>query len=854
MTRPPCMAPTSAWTAAALPFRRTPLARVARAALFGAAGLAPWITIAYAQQDVRRHHDLPAQDLGDALNAFARAAGVTLSYAPAQVAGRRAGALRGDYTAAEGLERLLAPHGLEAVRAPDGSYALRPRPAALSAAPPAAAGEADDTRLPEVRVRARRDAAFGEPPPEAPGLRAEHQASATKMALPLRETPQAVSVITSDSIVQRQARDLTSALELTAGLVPSAGSTIGGPFAGRGLEAGELFMLRGQELESGRDMRVDGFAVSAAQFDLALFERIEVVKGPASVLYGQGSLGGFINLVRKKPQAERAASVALQAGSWDTYRAEVDVTGALDADERLRGRLIGVHDDGKSFIHGVWTRSSTLAPSLEWRPSPRTRVLMELLYQEDRFMPSHGIPLKVDGTRVSIPDIPRSRFVGIPTQDDSSSSNVAATVRVDHELSERWLATLVLDRHRQKFSRYFDNYGHGGLGPARKGLGPGETYLYADRMRTVDNAWAGELRVDGRFDAFGQEHRLLAGLERNKRSTDGLFGYQQLLGEDGRPIVGDLYNDVFPPGTPLARDVPTAPWKSHVRNTGVYAQAQLGLSERTKLLAGVRYDEAEQTADGGERKSHAATARLGVTHALSPALSAYATWGQSFNPVDARSRDGRPLEPERGTGYEVGLKADLFERRLSATAALYQIDLDNRPIPDPLDRNASISAGLMRTRGLELEVAGSPLPGLELAAGLSIGRSRHTDRRDDSYGLTPYGYIARNAGVSARYQWQQGPLRGFGIGATYTYIGKRSFAYDGVPEWVDGASGNQLYLPGFDRTDLNFYYDAIPGWQLSFQIRNLFDEVYIERMRDIESNSYFGAPRAFLLRASYRFR
>jgi TonB-dependent siderophore receptor len=608
-------------------------------------------------------------------------------------------------------------------------------------------------------------------------------------------------------------------------------------------------MVRGQELNPDRDARVDGFMMAASKFDVALFESIEVLKGPASSLYGQGSVGGLINFVRKKPQAERNASIELQAGSWNTYRAEADVTGAIDADANLAGRLIAVYDDGDSFIDGVWTRSTTLAPSLDWQIGERTSALVEFLYQDDRFVPSHGIPLFVDSNRLRVPNIPRSRFVGAPSGNDSTSRNTTLSTRLDQQLSDDWLAALILQKGENKFRRYFDNYGHGGLSPQ------GDTYLYADTYGEQEDFWASELRLDGRFDAFGREHRVLVGVERNKKELDGLFAYSEVG-------VGNIYSGEFPTDGTLARDLEVDQWTTTTRNTGAYAQLLLHVADRTKIIAGLRRDKAEQGTGSDQLTSRATTKRIGVTQELTPNVSAYASYGESFNPVDSLAYDFSLLEPERGEGYEVGLKTEWFDSRLSATLALYRLELDKRPIPDPdpehqqQNPDASVSAGLMRNDGIEIEFNGSPLPGLEFSAAISWAESKFRDRRDPEFGLVPYGFIKRNAGVYASYELQSGPLQGAGVAATHTYVGKRSFAYAGLVElgYVNNATSDQLWFEGYDRTDLSFFYNALSDWKLSLQVRNVLDQTYIEHMRDVESNNYFGSPRAYLFSARYAFK
>lgn len=815
-----------------LPFRLHTLAVALAAA--SASTLTP--QLAQAQTPIIKgahDYDLPSDSLATTLNRIAVDAGIALSVDPALVQGKRSNPVRGKFAADAALREALRGSGLELSRTSTGTFTLRPVPP-------------DAVTLRTMKITADADR-FTEPAEH--GFKADYQRSATKMRLSVRETPQAISVVTADAIKARQARDITSALELTAGLVPSSSSTIGGPFAGRGLETNEQFMLRGQELNGQRDIRLDGFALSAPQLDLGLMERIEVVKGPSSTLYGQGSLGGFINFVRKKPQVEHSTSVAAQVGSWDTYRLELDSTGALTDNNAVSGRVFAAYDDAGSFIDGVWTKRSVLAPNLDAQLGEKTRLMVDLIFQDDDFVPSHGIPLRIaNGDELEIPDIPRSRFVGAPADEDSYLHTRLIMTRLDHELTDDWLVTLSLQKGWQKFGRYFDNYAHGGLdsqydpNPATLG----DTSLYADTNTSDSTFWAGEIRLDGHFEAFGREHQLLVGAERNRRAYDDTFGYQQVG-------YGNIYSGEFPTDGTKATDLYAAPYSGFAANSGAYVQTLLSATERAKVLVGARYDHIEQTGDTDELSQYDTTYRLGATYDISDNLTAYAMYGESFNPVEARTWDQKMLDPEQGRGYELGLKTEWNERRLSATVALYQQDLDNRPIPDPEHSIGSISSGLQRTQGAEIEFFGSPLSGLEIIAGLGWADSEYKDKDDLEYGLVPYGSIKRNGGLYVSYELQEGVLRGFGAGVTYTYVGRRSFAYAGLAQGccVSGATSDQLWFDGFDRTDLNIFYKGLKDWDFSLQIRNVFDDVYVERMRDIESNNYFGSPTAYLLRVEY---
>lgn len=230
-------------------------------------------------------------------------------------------------------------------------------------------------------------------------------------------------------------------------MVPGVSSG-GGPFAGPSARVADQFSLRGQRLNGDRDVRIDGFAGAAMRndFDLAAFERVEVVKGPSSMLYGQGSLGGFINLVRKRPLAEPTSLVSSQAGSYDTYRAEADVTGPFDDNARFLGRMTAAYEDAGSFIDGVESRRVLTAPTFEARLGEDTRAILDLMYQRDNFRPSPGIPLRLDGDRLKEPNISRSFYFGVPAERDSTTSPKAASLQLDHEIDDRWLDSEYIDK------------------------------------------------------------------------------------------------------------------------------------------------------------------------------------------------------------------------------------------------------------------------------------------------------------------------------------------------------------------------------------------------------------------------
>jgi len=668
------------------------------------------------------------------------------------------------------------------------------------------------------------------------GSRLKTNSTATKTSLTIRETPQAISIITEQSIEARFAQDTISAVELSSGVSP--GSVAPGAFAGRGFR-GDRFAMRGQA----GSLRSDGFSFggSLSSFDPAAFERIEVIKGPAG-FYGQGSLGGFINLVRKKPKGEFAANVSSQVGSFDTYRLDADVTGPLDDERHLRGRVNAGYSDAGSFVDGVETQTRLIAPSIEAQIGERTRVLLQLWSQGTDYVPNPGVPTRLRGDRIELADVPRSLFFGVPSKEKSTEEILDAIVRVDHNLSDRWLASLLFQGSKDDTKLIFDNYGF-------DFAGQGDVYMYANTQQVNQDRLASELRLEGSFDAFGREHQVLLGAERN-RLQDEYQGSYAYLGP------ANLYARNFADAGVGNADnlTPFADARTITSNKAIYAQTVLSVTERTRLLISSRYDWAESDRNDRFRSTRsgqsdqALTNRIGLSHEFNDHFTGYAVWAQSFTPVAGTLRSGGLLKPETGTGYETGIKTEWLDGRLDATLSAYQQDLTNRPLDDPNNgagQNFSISAGLHRTRGVEAEINGSPLPGLTLGAAATWMTNEFMDRRDPNFGLSNDDSIGKQFSMHSSYELQSGALKGLGFSATFVSYGDR--------EYIGRRGIGQIYADGYERLDLGVAYNGFRNWELSMQVRNVLDETYLERASStLIFNNFYGAPRAVLARVKYR--
>ena len=378
----------------------------------------PLTTIAQTTQTALsvQHVDIAAGDLTGALNQLATRFGISLQFNADLTNGLSTQGITGETNLNQGFAQLLGGTGLTAIAKGDGVYVIQQ--------------VEGDMVLSPVKVQSTAKTRFGDAPAEPGGLKAEYQSTATKMAMPLKETPQAISVVTRYSMDVRQVRDVPNAIELATGVsISTAGGGVSngpGPFSGRG-QYGQRYLVRGRD----ESLRVDGFKLSMAEPDPVVYERIEVVKGPTG-FYGNGALGGFINLVRKKPQEDFSATISGEAGSFETYRTELDVTGAIDQQKGMNGRLIVAYEDAGAFVEELESQRLVIAPSVEFEMGDKSRARLDLTYQKDRFHNSPGVPLNLVGDQIRPFDLfsNRETLYGV-LGDKSETESLGMSLRFD---------------------------------------------------------------------------------------------------------------------------------------------------------------------------------------------------------------------------------------------------------------------------------------------------------------------------------------------------------------------------------------------------------------------------------------
>ncbi|MGH8729294.1 MAG: TonB-dependent siderophore receptor, partial [Burkholderiales bacterium] len=548
-----------------------------------------------------------------------------------------------------------------------------------------------ELQAPEVEVEG--ESAYG----PVDGYVAGRSATATRTDTAIRDIPASVQVISRDVIEDQNALNLFEALQ-NASNVRSQDSD----------NSDETFVIRGFDIDTAPARDGVGFKVSGSVGapDMAGVERVEVLKGPASVLYGTSDAGGFVNLVSKRPLAEPFYEAALSAGSFHFYRAEADLSGPLS--DTLRYRFNAAHERTDSFRdYFVNPRSTFFAPTIAWRPGASTELTVFAEYQKEDTQIDSGIPILPGG---DIPDVPFSRYYG----------ERFATFQVpvyqlryvfEHRLADNWAF-----RSLAAAQRADDELGKVDFNGVED---DGQTLNREFRIENnEERRYSIQNEVLGKIATGSVRHTLLAGIEYSQddqRASDNTFELASI----------DLFNPVE--GIESDQDLNAA---------GFYIQDQIRFSDAWILVAGGRFDRYKRKdrlsgTDVGtvnvRVEESAFSPRVGVVYQPSQTLSFYANYAESFRPQIGLQQGGSPVGAEEGTQYETGFKLDLFEQAATLTLSLFHITKKNVLATDPDESNFVLQTGEQRSRGLELDMAGEVLPGLSVIANLGVTDAEVTD-------------------------------------------------------------------------------------------------------------------------------
>ncbi|WP_336939575.1 TonB-dependent receptor [Acinetobacter pittii] len=655
----------------------------------------------------------------------------------------------------------------------------------------------------------------------------DSSSSATRSEVALKDTPQSVSVVTQKVIEDIGATRLIEALDLAGGV------TRANNFGGQGLTG---FNLRG--FTSGEFYR-NGFPINRGYPnapDSNTIERVDVLRGPSSSLYGRGDPGGTFNLISKTPKSEQQTILGAQLSSEGLYRTTIDTTGTIPNAENIGYRLNVIAEGGDSYRDHVESKRYGIAPVIQWQASDATKVTFEA----DILRNQHPL------------DRGQTRYAGQKSFNSSPETylwetgkynnrlyndNNMTQLRVEHDLGNDWK----LNAGVQYLHGKLYGYAVEANGIQADGETLGRNYNYRELKWQDTDA---QINLTGNFQLLGLAHTLVTGLEYEN------YDYKSYIirsSEDIDSYLINIYNPVL--GQPLPElNTVTTHDRENLKTTAVFVQDQIELNERLSALLGLRFEHYEhdyqdlRPSKPNWNTSHDAfIPRLGLVYKASDDLSLYGNAAKSFKPNTGGSHSGEGFDPEEGMAYELGFKWLALNNMLSVDSAIFYANKENVLTNDPLFSNYKVAAGEVRSRGIELNIAGQITPAWKIIGGYAYTDAEVTKDNTLQKG-TALANIPKNSfNLLNIYEFQDGPLQGLGLGINQKYIDKRA-----------GQTANSTYtMKGYAVTDLVSYYQATPKLRLNLDVKNIFDKVYDESA--FRSYAYPGESRTVQLGMSYTF-
>ncbi|MDF5704960.1 TonB-dependent siderophore receptor [Aeromonas hydrophila subsp. hydrophila] len=648
------------------------------------------------------------------------------------------------------------------------------------------------------------------------GKRSQHEevATATRTNTPAKLVPQAIDSVKASELTAFGQPTLSEALTGIPGVNASGDTRFDG------------VNIRG--FSASNDFYLDGFRDDMQYTrDLGNTERVEVLKGPAAVLYGRGSTGGIVNRVSKKPQKGLESSVSAQVGSFDSRRLAADLNG--EAGEQVQVRLNLAQEDKESFRNGVTSKRTLLAPSVNWEISDKLNWLLQYERNEHDRTPDRGIP----GVNGRPADVPKEYVYSDTRRDFIDDVAQSTRSRLTWDINDQWQLRQQLGY--TSLDSQFDN-----------------TYVTSVKGDQVTRArWQQDLKANSLIsntEAEGQlqtgpvEHRLLVGFEQNwQERTPKLYQNATAI------PAGNLYDPGSLPTYDGAMKL-SSDANHKVRGYGLYVQDQLSLGD-WHLLAGLRRDDFTVTSrrnDLNKEETVSVTSlspRLGLVWNPIEEHAFYASYSKTFTPVGGELIGITPgdknnnLEPQHTRLYEGGVKSDWLDGRLATTLSLYRLEMYNKRSKDPLDPTKVILTGLQRTEGIELSARAQLTDELYLRGGIAIQDAEQVKADADLQGKRPMNVSRQNGELFAGYQsGKQGWFGETGV----TAVGDR---------FADNA--NTTTLPGYARFDARAGY-RWQQWETQLSVENLTDHDYFVSATSA-SQIMPGTPRQLHLSAAYRF-
>ncbi|MEK2610683.1 TonB-dependent siderophore receptor [Pseudomonas shirazensis] len=772
----------------------------------------------HAAEQSQLAYDLPSAPLATTLNQIASQAGIALAIDPALVSGRTAAPVKGQYDALGALQAALRGSGLQLQQSSVGSYSLVATPEGSLA-------------LPETSINAagEYESAWG----ASTGYVATRTAAGTKTDTPIVETARSLSVITRQQLDDRQVLNLNDALRYTAGVQSS----------GYGSDSrADWLRVRGFD----PTQFLDGLALPKGSFanpkvEPWNLERITVLRGPASSVYGQTPPGGMLDMVSRRPQAESAHQIEAQAGSNEHKQINFDSTGKIDDEGRFLYRVSGVVRDSNSPIDHIPDKRYNIAPSLTWNVDEDTKLTFISQYTRDdtgitgQFLPLQGTKLPSAAGKIS-----HHKNLGEPDWDFYDRTYYALGYAFEHRLNDTWQFRQNLRYTKNDLSFQAVNVGTVNTVDADGNVNRESGIINEDISQfAVDNNFQAD------FDTGAVSHTLLLGLDHQRANTN----YQWLYGLGVPPI--NVNRPVYGADMSGVSYITLQDFNQKTQQTGVYVQDQMSLDNWRLTLGGredwvhtgTRFNVNDATST---QRDKAFSGNVGLSYVFDNGVTPYISYTESFQPtMGADARAAQSFAPTEGRQYEVGVKYQPVGSQTLLTAAVYDLTQQNVRVTEG---SITRQVGELQVRGLELEASTQLTDNFKAIASYTYTDTEITKGLATDVG-NRMALIPRNqATLWADYTWHNGLLDGFGVGGGVRYVGDT---------YGNTANTSVAHVSSYTVYDASAHYDlgqldnSMKGLSVAVEAKNLFNKDYLANCDGFWC--YYGDERNVVASVNYKF-
>lgn len=777
--------------------------------------------------------DLPSQPLATSLRQLGETAGLTIAVDDGNIAQRNAPAIKGNLEPLDALQRLLDGSGLT-YQQQGSTLIISPR---------------NDSAI-ELGATSIQGQGMGEATENSGSYTTGLTSVGSKTPTSLRQTPQSISIVSQQLMADQQMADINDAMRATPGLSVQNDTYRTSYILSRGFKL-ENFQLDGAApMAQGSSV---GSFYSSNIYDLAEFDHIEVLRGSAALFGGTGDPGGIVNMVRKRPLDTFQLKLTASAGSWDNYRQELDVTGPIAFDGKLRGRMVVANTDRQYFIDNRSTEKPLVYGVMEADVTDDTMLTAGFRYNK-----SHE-----NGTQTSVPryldgsDIGLSRSASLGTKwgyTDVTGREVFA--KIDHKLSDDWKVNVsYTDLWDVGYFKTSTVLG-GGVNPA---TGAGLSWNSStSKQENQQRMW--DANLAGKFELFGLEHHIVVGGDYQEINSRWLGATR---------VPGGPLNPLDPNSTPFPEPADNTNYSrdyspNDQTQYGLYGSLRLQLAEPLHLILGARvqrfkFDQLYQTRSGNTwttqsdismREPTKVTPYGGLVYDLNDEWSVYGSYSEIYKPqASLRDGEGNALEAMQGKTYETGLKGELFGGSVNTNVALYYTTRENQGVRDPaypqndFDFAGSccyVSNGKVVSKGIDMEVSGEVMPDWMLMAGYTFNMNRNKDADAPLSTMTPKHLFK----MFSTYRLP-GVFSDFKVGGGVNLQSSNYFT--GTVTSNGATNAYDFSQSGYAVWNALAEYRVDEHWTVTYNANNIFDKNYYATVGSTSATNWYGEPRNHML-------